>query len=300
MVRIGFLGFGEAGSCFARVARGAGADVAAFDHNIARQTAKAEGKRALADELGVVMHSEPAGLRDRDVVVSLVAPRTAVDAARSYASVARAGQVYVDLNSTTPEIKSRVAQLLAPAGVTVVDGVLLGGGVRLDGDEVPIVLAGPDSATVASQLRDLGLNVSALAGDLGAASALKMLRSAAIKAFEATCVEMLMAARRYGLVEDVLQELTDIFDRFPARTLIEHLVQSHADHCGRRAGEVDMVRETIAGQGVDTVMTAAALEVFERSARAPTPRPWDDSRSLAEILDHLGRAMDEERSACSR
>ncbi len=124
-----------------------------------------------------------------------------------------------------------------------------------------------------------------------------MLRSAAIKGFEAMCIEMLIAAERYDLVDEVMNSLASIFDGFPARTLIEHLVQSHADHCGRRSGEVEMVRDTIAAQEVDTVMISAALEVFERSARAPTPRPWDDSRSLEEVLGNLGRAMDEERRA---
>jgi 3-hydroxyisobutyrate dehydrogenase-like beta-hydroxyacid dehydrogenase len=297
MIRVGFLGFGEAGSCFARIAAAGGADVAAFDHNIAQQTPKAAAQLALADRLGVTMHASPADLRDRDLILSVVAPRTTLAAAAAYAPHARAGQIYVDLNSTTPTVKQEVDALLAPAGVDVVDGVLVGGGVRLDGDEVPILLAGPGSEKVATWLRDLGLKASSMSEEIGSASALKMLRSAAIKGFEAMCIEMLIAAERYDLVDEVMDSLASIFDGFPARTLIEHLVQSHADHCGRRSGEVEMVRDTIAAQDVDTVMISAALEVFERSARAPTPRPWDDSRSLEEVLGNLGRAMDEERRA---
>lgn len=299
-LRLGLLGFGEAGSCFARVAISGGADVAVFDHNVAKKTSKATAQIALADQLGVRMHPSPAALCDRDIILSVVAPRTAMEAARAYAPYAREGQIYIDLNSTTPTVKHEVAELLGHAGVDVVDGVLVGGGVRLDGDQVPILLAGPDRQALATQLRALGLNVASLGGEFGSASALKMLRSAAIKGFEAMCIEMFITADRYNLVDEVMDSLANIFDRFPVRTLIEHLIQSHADHCGRRTGEVEMVRDTIAVQGVDPVMTSAALEVFERSARAPIPRPWDESRSLQEVLRNLGRAMDAERGPGSR
>lgn len=300
--RVGILGFGEAGACFARLARGSGAKVLVVDHNVARGGEKAEAKALLAAEIDVLLSGDVSTLAACDVVLSVVAPRTALDAARGYAESRGGGpvfgeQLWVDLNSTAPSTKIEVADLLRAVGVDAVDGVLVGGGVRLDGDEVPILLAGPRHAHAVDVLRGLGLRADPLSDELGAASALKMLRSAAIKGFEAQLVETLIGAERYGLVDEVLSSLVDLFDRFPAQSLLEHLIQSHADHCGRRSGEVEMVRDTLASRDVDPVMASAALAVFERSARAPSPRPWDDSRSLTEVVQNLSRAMDVERRA---
>lgn len=298
--RVGIVGFGEAGTCFARLARGSGAEVIVSDHNVTRGGEKADAKARTAAEIDVSLTGDVGALSGCDVVLSVVAPRTTLDAARGYAESREAGpasgeQLWIDLNSTAPNTKIEVAYLLRDVGVDVVDGVLVGGGVRLDGDEVPILLAGPRHARAVDVLRTLGLRADPLSDELGAASALKMLRSAAIKGFEAQLVETLIGADRYGLAEEVLSSLADLFDRFPAKSLLEHLIQSHADHCGRRSGEVEMVRDTLADRDVDPVMASAALAVFERSARAPSPRPWDDSRTLTDVVQNLARGMDAER-----
>ena len=296
--RVGVLGFGEAGGCFARLARASGASVVVYDHNVARGGPKAGDKARLADEIGVELTGDVGDLVGSDVLLSVVAPRTTVAAAEAYAAVhhGETVPVWVDLNSTAPEVKVAVAEHLGDVGVAALDGVLLGGGVRLDGDEVPILVAGPGYDEVAARLRGLGLHADGLNDEVGAASALKMLRSAGIKGFEAQMVEVLIAADRYGLVEPVLASLADLFDRFPARSLFEHLLQSHADHCGRRSGEMAMVRDTLTARDVDPVMAEAALAVFERSARAPAPPPWTDERSLADVIAHLRAGMDAERT----
>lgn len=306
--RVGIVGFGEAGECFARLARQSGADVLVVDHNVARGGAKAQAKAAAAARIDVRLTGHVGELVDRGVVLSVVAPRTTLDAARGYAEAradhadrgaGRVGdrQLWVDLNSTAPAVKEEVARILGPVGVDAVDGVLVGGGVRLDGDEVPILVAGPGHEQAARLLRGLGLKADALSAELGAASALKMLRSAGIKGFEAQLVETLMGAERYGLVDEVLASLADLFDRIPARSLLEHLIQSHADHCGRRAGEMEMVRDTLLAKDVDPVMTSAAVAVFERSARAPTPMPQDQGRTLTDVVQNLRRGMEDEQEA---
>lgn len=297
--RVGVLGFGEAGGCFARLARASGADVVVVDHNVVRGGERGRAKAEAAARIDVELTGDVGALADCGVVLSVVAPRTCQTAASAYAEALagarpRDGQLWVDLNSTAPQVKLDVAATLSPVGVEVVDGVLLGGGVRLDGDEVPILLAGPAHERAAEQLRGIGLNAEALGPELGAASALKMLRSAAIKGFEAQLVETLIGAERYGLVEPVLDSLAGIFDSYPAHELLEHLIQSHADHCGRRSGEMAMVRDTLVARQVPPVMASAALQIFERSARAPEPPPHDEQRTLGMVVANLRAGMDAE------
>ena len=285
--RWGLVGFGEAGRVIGAALAASGADLAVHDRVLLdpeRGPGLAEAVRAA----GAQPVDDVAGLADRDVVLSLVTPATALTAAQGYAAVARDGVLYVDLNSTAPQVKEAVAAALP--GARVVDGVMTGGGIRLDGSRIPISLAGPEAALVAELLAGAGFSAAVVGDRVGAAAALKMLRSVVVKGLEGLWTEALLAARELDVVEPLLAMVEETLDRWPTRDFAAMLVTTHVAHAGRRAGEVRMVRDTVAGTGVEPFMSAALLARQEATARGlerAGRRPGEVPPTLDEALEVL-------------
>ena len=263
-LRWGLLGFGEAGRVIGGAVAAAGADLLVHDRALP-DPSRGPAVRAAIAAAGAAAADDVAELADRDVVLSLVSPATAVAAAAGYARHARNGVLYVDLNSTEPTAKREVAAVLA--GVRVVDGVMTGGGITLDGADIPISLAGPDAAEAAALLAGLGLNASVVGSEVGAAAALKMLRTVVVKGLEGLWVEALLAARRLDVVEPLIAMVEETLDRYPTREFATMLVTTHVAHAGRRAVEVRMARDTVAGTGVPPLLSGGLVQRHELSAR---------------------------------
>ena len=208
----------------------------------------------------------------------------------AYCSVSqwREGALYVDLNSTAPQVKEAVAAALP--GARVVDGVMTGGGIQLDGSRIPISLAGPDAAEAAGLLSGAGFSVAVVGERVGAAAALKMLRSVVVKGLEGLWTEALLAAHEMDVVEPLLAMVEETLDRWPTRDFATMLVTTHVAHAGRRQVEARMVRDTVAGTGVEPFMSAALVARQEHTARGLEQagrRLGDVPATLAEALEVL-------------
>ncbi len=287
MTRWGLVGFGEAGRVIGGALAASGVDLAVHDRLLGdpdrgpelAEAVRGAGARPVADL---------AALADRDVVLSLVTPATALAAAEAFAAAARDGVLYVDLNSTAPRVKEAVAAALPTA--RVVDGVMTGGGIRLDGRDIPISLAGPDAGEAARLLCGAGLRAAVVGERVGAAAALKMLRSVVVKGLEGLWTEALLAAAELDVVEPLLAMVEETLDRWPTRDFATMLVTTHVGHAGRRQVEARMVRDTVAGTGVEPLMSAALVARQERTARGLEQagrRPGEVPPTLAEALEVL-------------
>ncbi|MDP5183568.1 DUF1932 domain-containing protein [Blastococcus sp. BMG 814] len=287
--RWGLIGFGEAGRVIGGAVAAAGADLLVHDR-VLLDPARGPAVRAAIEATGAGAAEDLAALADRDVVLSLVTPGTAVAVAVECAVRARDDVLYVDLNSTAPGDKRAVADALG--GHRVVDGVMTGGGIRLDGAAIPISLAGAEAARAAELLRGVGLQAAVVGSEVGAAAALKMLRSVVVKGMEGLWVEALLAARELGVVEPLIAMVEETLDRYPTRDFATMLVTTHVGHAGRRQVEVRMARDTVAGTGVPPLLSGGLLARHELTARglaAAGHEPGSVPASLAEALDVLAR-----------
>ncbi len=285
--RWGLIGFGEAGRVIGATVAASGVDLLVHDRALL-DPARGPALRAAITAAGATAADDVASFADREVVLSLVTPATAVPAASSYAPRAGEGALYVDLNSTEPATKQAVAAALT--GVRVVDGVMTGGGITLDGARIPISLAGPDAAEAAGLLTGAGLTATVVGSEIGAAAALKMLRSVVIKGMEGLWVEALLAARELDVVEPLMAMIEETLDRYPARDFATMLVTTHVAHAGRRQVEVRMARDTVAGTGVPALVSAGLVQRHELSARglaAAGQEPGVVPPSLAAALEIL-------------
>lgn len=260
----GFIGYGQVGQHLARgMDRAEGDRIIAFDHGF-RSAASPLADIARADAVEVV--TDPSGLSECDLVLSIVTPASAVAVAKDFAAHARPGQTYVDFNSTAPDVKIEIGGILAGTGVTYLEGVMTGGGITIDRHRIPMTVCGPGAEGLAERFRSVGLVAEAIGEEVGQAAAMKMLRGVVIKGLEALAVEAMTAARARGIEELVLRSLSESLDRVKIRDFIEMLVTTHTKHCGRRSIEVRMIKETVASSGIEPRMTTAAQSLFERSA----------------------------------
>lgn len=275
-ITIGIIGFGQVGSLFASVMLRHGADVAAYD---------------VAREKVTVPLLEPEELAARsDWILSVVTTQAALEVAGRWMPLLREGQVYLDLNSTSPRVKREIAERIGQSRAAFAEGVILGA-VGAEGERVRILTGGPEGRRAAELLRRYGLNASFFSEQTGQASCFKMLRSVFSKGAEALLIEMLTAARRAGIAAEVFRDLSDFMTANPFERVAANWITSHLPACERRYHELRQVTETLRDLGLTPIMSLAAEALFDRSRAMLAPAPnaaasWEDAiESLEKRLD---------------
>ncbi len=259
------LGFGEAGSAFAVALAAAGARVYSYDlrWECEDETASSE-RRAAHPEIEFCGLAEL--LAAAEILLSTVTTDAALEAAGACLPGLLPGQVYCDLNSTSPRVKRELDALLAPAGVSFVEGAILGA-IGIGGARTRILLGGGGARSLAEKLNALGLDTEAYSDEIGKASAFKMLRSVFSKGLEALLVEFLMAGRKAGLEQHLWREVTELMGGERFDSVARNWVCSHAVAHERRLHEMRQVGELLDELGLESIMTEATIGFFERSTR---------------------------------
>lgn len=251
MNNITLIGFGEAGSAFAR-AGGWGARAAAFDIDPNRTMAMAE--------LGVTAASSSAeALSCASLVLSLVTADQTLAVARNYAPLLAPGAIWCDFNSVAPQTKREAARLVEAAGCRYADVAVLAP-VNPAGLVVPLLISGPCSFDAEAALRAVGFMQTRVVGaEVGRASMIKMIRSVMVKGIEALAAEMMAAAEAAGVTEEVLASLdnSERNEGWARRTA--YSLERMAAHGLRRAAEMEEAAKTLAALGVEPVMTEGAI-----------------------------------------
>ncbi|MBB3861703.1 3-hydroxyisobutyrate dehydrogenase-like beta-hydroxyacid dehydrogenase [Novosphingobium hassiacum] len=248
---IALIGFGEAGSTFAEAAGWRSAALA-FDVLPCR--------RAAMERAGVVACAAAEdALSDADIVLSLVTADSTLSAARDYAALIKPNVLWCDMNSVAPDTKRAAALAIEAAGGRYVDVAVLAP-VNPARMNVPLLLAGKAAPSAEALLRALGFcNTRVVGTDIGRASAIKMIRSIMVKGVEALTAEMMLAATKAGVVDEVLSSLdaSEKSQSWFARA--EYNIERMTTHGLRRAAEMEESAKTLIGLGVEPVMTSGTV-----------------------------------------
>jgi 3-hydroxyisobutyrate dehydrogenase-like beta-hydroxyacid dehydrogenase len=295
--RIAFIGFGELGSIFSRDLAAAGKDVVVFD--LLFLDPKAQGRMTERAQAANVRTAQC--LRDAIVAAELILAATtassALRVAQEAAGMLQPGQVYVDLNSVSPERKKQIAAKIEKSGADFVEAAVMAAvkAVRL---KTPILLGGGRAAELADALRSIGMDTTAVSDKIGVASAIKMCRSVVMKGMAALAIESLFTARRYGAEEAVLASFDATYPGMGwKRGLPDQLVMRSVEHSRRRAAEMRESAETIADSGITPRMSLASAELqdwltAEMEAgyftyQASEPFSWS---TVADALNHAKKS----------
>ena len=236
-------------------------------------------------------------VRVADLVISAVTASSAAEVAGNIASFLHSGQIYLDINSVSPDTKREIARRISESPGTFVEAAVMAP-VAPQRLKVPMLLGGADAETVAPKLRAIGLNATPVSERVGVASAIKMCRSIIIKGLEAITVESMFAARRYGAEKEVLESLAATYPGMGwDGALPDYLISRVAEHGKRRAAEMREAAQAVADAGLEPLMANATAErqdwlariIAEFSLAAPKGRKfvWQE---LADAIAEADRS----------
>ena len=255
---IAFIGFGEAGHAIASGLREAGLEnMVAWDILFP----KAEGTklRAAADAVGVrVGQSAAEAVREAELVFSAVTAASSAEAAASVKAHLRGEPFFLDINSVSPGRKQDTSKMLGPAARYIDVAVLAP--IYPARHQTPLLLAGPHAEAITPVLAALSMRASIASAHVGAAAAIKMIRSVIMKGMEALTLECFLAAARAGVVDEVAASLRNNYPGLDWTKVIPYNLERMASHGERRAAEMEEVAVTLRELGVEPLLTTAIVK----------------------------------------
>jgi 3-hydroxyisobutyrate dehydrogenase-like beta-hydroxyacid dehydrogenase len=204
-------------------------------------------------------------LTQADFLLSIVPPKEALAVAEGLApalGLAGTKPIYVDCNAVSPETVRRIGEDVAVSGAQFVDGGIIGGPPR-EGYTPRLYVSGPDARRV-EELNRFGLDVRTVAGGIGAASALKLSFAGINKGMIGLGAAMVLAARRAGVEDDLMRELSE-----SQRAVLAQLSRGVPDmfsKAERWAPEMEEIAN-YAGPGGETEIYAGLARLYERLAQ---------------------------------
>jgi len=288
-MKLAFIGFGEAAQAMALGFKGERSLERLSVYDIrADDPVQAPALQAKAAELDVFLAPSAAeAIKESPIVLSLVQGSVAVKVAESVAPLLAEGQIYIDLNSVSPDTKRRVADVIAGGGRgDCVEGAIMDA-VRPKNHKVPILLAGPRAGEAADKLNAAGMNSEAIGEKIGQACAVKMIRSVMMKGVEALILESMVAAETAGVTERILDSVNTTFKGLDWRQLTSHYLKRTHEHGARRVSEMKESAATIKGLGLEPYMSTAISERIADGYAKLSKVPYDPKAQYPELLKVL-------------
>jgi protocatechuate 4,5-dioxygenase alpha subunit len=283
---LAFVGFGEAAAAFVKGwADSCPARITAYDIKTDRaDSATREGKWADYRRWNVVGCNTPGeALAGAKLVFSVVTADQAHVAARQAAAVIEPGSLYFDCNSCAPGAKRHSAELIEAAGGRYVDVAVMAP-VHPTLHKTPLLVSGPHTTAALEALGQLGMNAELATGDVGAASSIKLIRSVMVKGLEALVAECLLAGRKAGVDEVVLDSLDITFPGFDWKQRAAYMMERMMVHGVRRAAEMREAALTVDELGLSSDMTRATVEWQQRIGDLHLEAPPADYRARADAV----------------
>jgi 3-hydroxyisobutyrate dehydrogenase-like beta-hydroxyacid dehydrogenase len=280
--RIGILSIGEMGYHWAKILTGRGVEVLTYAKDRSVMT------RKRAENVGVKCVPSTAVLvKDADLIVSIVVPsaakRVATKVAKAAAKSGRKDLLYLDANAISPMTADEIGKILQPSGVNFVDGCIIGSASKMDKGAV-VYVSGP-KAPMIQELEAYGFSVKVLGPTVAQASAFKVVYAGLTKGLQGLFVELLMGARAFGLLDEILKRYEE---SFPG--LLDKVTSSIVGlriHAGRRAEEMDELKRTFNHHRMKSFMAPAAQKVLQSIAALDVSKPSDRGAREGELLETL-------------
>jgi 3-hydroxyisobutyrate dehydrogenase-like beta-hydroxyacid dehydrogenase len=251
--RIAMIGLGEAGSAIAADLIAAGASVRGWDP----VAPVPDGVEAASDAAEAAAGTE--------IVLSANSGAVALEVVESAAAGLGEGQVFADLNTAAPALKRELAKAVADAGALFADVALIGP-VPGNGLSTPALVSGDGAEPFAATLGPLGMPVTVVGPEPGAAAARKLARSVFAKGLAAAIGESLAAAEQLGFEDWLYADLERTLEDADGAVL-QRLIEGSRAHAARRVEEMSAAAEMLEETGVEPRI-ASASEAWLRSLAA--------------------------------
>lgn len=280
--RVGILSIGEMGYHWARLLGDHGVEVLTY------LTGRSEVTRKRAENAGV--RSVPSLARltlEADLIVSLVVPsaakRVASKVAKALAKVGRKDFLYLDANAISPMTARDIELGLSQAQAIFIDGSIIGSAVKLNRGTV-VYVSGPQAEQIKG-LEQFGFSVRLLGPDTGQASAFKIVYAGLTKGLQGLFVELLIGARKFGLLDEILRRYDESFPGLPGK--VGRGIAALPVHAGRRAEEMGELSRTFRHHGLKAVMVPASTKVLNSIAALNAGTASETGTREGDLLETL-------------
>jgi hypothetical protein len=244
------------------------------------QLAKTAGIEPVADDASLV--------RTADILFSIVPPAEAAPLARRIAAALRstsAPLVYVDCNAISPRSAREVGEIVTAAGGVFIDGGIIGPPPKVGDSKTRLYVSGPEASRVV-ELKRPGLDIRAVEGGIGAASALKMCYASMTKGMMAIATEAFVSAEALGVSAALRGEMG--LSRPDVLADIERSLPRVPPKAYRWVAEMEEIASTFADCGMTPEIFEGAARVFRMIADSPlgqeTPEARGRGTSVAEFV----------------
>ena len=227
----------------------------------------------------------PDAVAGAEAVFSVVTADQAHEAALAALPGLAKGALFFDCNSCAPQTKVRTAMDVDAAGGRYLDVAVMAP-VHPRLHRTPLLISGPHVEAAAQALAALDMSARIHEGPVGAASAVKMIRSIIMKGLEALVCECVLAGRKAGVIETVLDSLDDTYPGFGWKKRSAYMLERVMTHGVRRAAEMREAAVTVDLLGLKGEMSRATVgwqqTVGELGLRASAAEA--DYRVLADAI----------------
>ena len=294
-LRVALIGYGEVGGLFgAALAAGRVRSVIAYDILVA-DAAWAANARARAARDGVTLATDVReAVASADLVICAVTAQATATAAEAIARACRPATIVLDVNSASPQTKTRCADIVTRAGGRYLEAAVMSS-VPPHGLRVPMLLGGPHAEALQPTLAQLGFDAAPGAPGYGVVSAIKLCRSVMVKGMEALAIENLLTARRYGVEREVLASLAQTFPGLDWERQATYFWRRVAQHGRRRAEEMREAAAMVDDAGLAPRMAMATADVqswFAALAAAGVFADTAPDDGWRELADRIAREDD--------
>jgi hypothetical protein len=117
------------------------------------------------------------------------------------------------------------------------------------------------------------------------ASAFKVVYAGLTKGLQGLFCELLMAARRFGLLSEIRAQYEESFPGLLDK--VSSSIVGLCIHAGRRAEEMDELKRTFNAHGLDSFMAPAAQKVLEAIAALNVGQASDSGARQGDLLGTL-------------
>ncbi len=269
--RIGIVHPGQMGIVVAVSARNGGNEVFWASENRSASTRERATRAGLADA-GTL----PNLCGICSLIVSVCPPEFAEPIAEQVARCSFQG-TYLDANAISVERTQRIARRMEEYGAHFVDGGIIGPPVT-ERNRTWLYLSGEHAAGIAPCFSAGPIEVQALSGGIGQASALKMCFAAYSKGSIALASAVLAAAEQLEVLDDLKRQCARNGPPLPE---LEREIARAAPKAWRFAAEMREIASTFESAGLPSGFHEAAEEIYRRLERFK----GRDDATLKEIVD---------------
>ncbi len=224
---------------------------------------------------------------ESDLIVSVVVPfaarRVASNVAKALSKLGKKDCLYLDANAISPMTAGEIEKQLSSAGASFVDGCIIGSAARLDRGTV-VYVSGPRAEDIRG-LEQSGFSVRVLGAQAAQASAFKVVYASLTKGLQGLFVELLIGARKFGLLNEILSQYEESFPGLLGK--VGSSIAALGVHAGRRAEEMAELTETFRHYGLRAIMAPATKNLLMSIAALDVGKTSETGAREGTLLDAL-------------